>query len=774
MPLAPHLYRRGSVYWWRRILPACGAAADVDGTLKNFSEKCADREIRLSLRTNMADLARQRGRRLSVVVDAVLRLLGEVMQAGIINNSALRALLKPILLGELERAEVARALGGERGPEEIARRVQAELDAVATIEDAVRHNRLDAARAVLERAVTVGLPVPSAETAEHSYLARLVLRGLPRIHRINAVREQIPYDDDLEELLPPLPAGLATTGMPSGNPDSAAEVRPSMVVTPPPPMPATMPAQMAMQSVSVAAPAASVGIVERGTRPVRDRQEATPSLYLQQPYPAAVAPAPVLVTARPVMEPANSLGPSASIVEPASDAAETVSHRQTPMSNPAADWTIEQAMAEWVRHRQRGSNAVKSASLCKEEERNYRVAAELFASLVGDRRVVDLTEEDLLRFRDELHRVPKLLGRGVFRNLTGADAAAKADAITASQKAAVMARAETGQIDRHNMAHEKRDAEVPRLAMKTVNKHLDKIKGLLRWLKETMKMKINRDLLDLKIRYNKKDIGRAANADREALSNAEVRKLFASACWTGCARVDYRHRSGPLMVKDGKFWIPLLAALEGLRLGEAAQLLTGDIHLRCFDEEDFIDWGVDLDDPSGPWVRLRAFSPKDEDGVPIVGIWCIDVAPEDGKSVKTTTSKRIVPIHPLLLELGFLDYVDAQKRAGKRDLFPGLKPEKANRAGENLGEWFSRYLEYIGMKRDRVSFHSLRHSFDTHLLNREIPDVRVSELMGHAQQGQTRNRYYKGARLAKLTEAIASIDSRLPTAMVNGQLCLIS
>ncbi len=149
MPLAPHLYRRGSVYWWRRILPACGVTAGEDGTLKNFSEKCADREIRLSLRTNMADLARQRGRRLSVMVDAVLALLGEVMLAGTIDTCALRALLQPILLGELERAEVARALGGERGPEEIARWVQAELDAVATIEDAVRHNRLDAARTVL-------------------------------------------------------------------------------------------------------------------------------------------------------------------------------------------------------------------------------------------------------------------------------------------------------------------------------------------------------------------------------------------------------------------------------------------------------------------------------------------------------------------------------------------------------------------------------------------------------------------------------------------------
>lgn len=216
MSLGVHLYRRGSVYWWRRILPACGAAVGDDGAPENFSKKIAGREIRLSLRTNMPGLARRRGRRLSVVVDAVLRLLGEVMQAGTIDTSALRALLQPILLGELERAEVARALGGERGPEEIARRVQAELDAVATIEDAVRHNRLDAARAVLERAVTVGLPVPAAETAEHSYLARLVLRGLPRVHRVNAEREQNHYDDDLADVLPPLPASSMAVGMPAG------------------------------------------------------------------------------------------------------------------------------------------------------------------------------------------------------------------------------------------------------------------------------------------------------------------------------------------------------------------------------------------------------------------------------------------------------------------------------------------------------------------------------------------------------------------------------
>lgn len=779
MSLGVHLYRRGSVYWWRRILPVCGAAVGDDSAPENSSKKIG-REIRLSLRTNMPGLARQRGRRLSVVVDAVLALLGEVMQAGTIDTRALRALLQPILLGELERAEVARALGGERGPEEIARRVQAELDAVATIEDAVRHNRLDAARTVLERAVTVGLPVPAAETAEHSYLARLVLRGLPRVHRINAEREQNHYDDDLADVLPPLPASSMTIGMPAiappGNAVPGAEGRTATVVAPSAPalVPTVMPAQAVAQSSSTAAPVASIDPVEPNAGPVPVQTEVEAYPHSQTAPPAVAAAASVLVTTSSAAASAAPTGSAASVVDRTPEATTVEASPQPQKPSPAKDWTIQQAMGEWVRRRQRDTNPFKTAALCKEEERNYRVAAELFTSLIGDRRAVEVTEEDLLRFRGELHRVPNLFGRGAYRNMTGAEAVARADAVTASQRAVVMARAEDGQLDRDNRAHEMRDAEVPRLSMKTVNKHLDKIKGLLRWLRETMKVAIDRDLLDLKIRYDHKDIGRAANADREAFLSADLRKLFASPCWTGCAGIDYRHRPGSSTVKDAKFWIPLLAALEGVRLGEAAQLLTTDIQLRCFDQEDFTDWDVDLDNPSGPWPRLRRFSPKDENGVPTVGIWCIDVIPEDGKSVKTPSSKRIVPIHPLLLELGFLDYVDAQKRAGKRDLFPGLRPEKATRAGENLGEWFSRYLEYIGMKRERLSFHSFRHSFDTHLFNREVPDVRVSELMGHAQSGQTRNRYYKGARLAKLAEAIASINYRLHTAMVDGQLCLVT
>lgn len=172
---------------------------------------------------------------------------------------------------------MARALGGERGPEEIARRVQAELDAVATIEDAVRHNRLDAARAVLERAVTIGLPVPAAKTAEHSYRARLVLRGLPRIHRINAEREQNHYDDDLEDVLPPLPASSMAVGVPAGAPSGTAvpgaEGRTVIVLAPQAPVPIVMPAQAAAQSSSAEAPVASIDPVEPNGSPVPVRTE---------------------------------------------------------------------------------------------------------------------------------------------------------------------------------------------------------------------------------------------------------------------------------------------------------------------------------------------------------------------------------------------------------------------------------------------------------------------------------------------------------------------
>ncbi|WP_158044863.1 DUF6538 domain-containing protein [Skermanella pratensis] len=203
MALDTHLYRRGATYYWRRTLPACPRFSKAGGA-----------DLRISLRTQVLAPARQRARRLGVATDAVLDLLSDAMQAGLVDTERLRALLAPILRAELERAEVARALGGERGPDEVARRVEAEHAAVSGIQDAIRHNRLDLARDVLARAAADGLDIPETGTDEHTVLARLVLRGLPAVHRINAQREAGAYDDDSADWLPG-PSGGTIGGTPA-------------------------------------------------------------------------------------------------------------------------------------------------------------------------------------------------------------------------------------------------------------------------------------------------------------------------------------------------------------------------------------------------------------------------------------------------------------------------------------------------------------------------------------------------------------------------------
>ena len=799
MPLAPHLYRRGSVYWWRRILPDLGRTG----------EKNHRREIRLSLRTNMPALARLRGRRLSVVSDAVLRFLSDAMLSGTtIDTHALRCLVSDILDLELDRAEVARALSGERSPEEQATRAQAEIDAAEALCVALAANRLDAVRDVLDQAIGHGLEIPVAGTAEHAFLARQVLRGLAAVHRTNAQLElgRYPVQDDAclpvppawakRDAVPVTPA--ARDKLPGKFPPSTLTATPTggpAKPTPTPSAPAS-PALVALQtamSTPEARTPSQLGVWEASSRdamspppagaalenarltempalgsmPVADGPQ--PASYPSAPAENEYEPALVIAEARYTGTEDALLGTPRST--PAMECL-VVSTSPVPEDSPS-DWTVTQAMGTWIARQQAGSGHRKKPALCHEEERNYRVAAELFASLVAVRRVIEITEQDLERFKSELHRVPSLFGRSRYRGLSGAEAVRAADALQAAQIKAMEVR--KGTIDPDNLAHEKCQAAVPRLAMKTVNKHIDKIKGLLRWLAATNNVPIDTKLLNLKLRYNSQDLERAPKDERAALSNAELRTLFSGPAWTGCAGANHRHRRGTWIIRDAKFWLPLCMAHMGFRSGEAAQLLIDDVVLWTFDADDFTQWDIDIDAATGPWARLRPFSPPSQDGVATFSIWCIKVAPDDGeKRVKTAGSKRLLPVHPLLLELGFLDYVTAQRQAGKLDLFPGLKPEKAHRAGAKLGEWFSRYLGHVGMKRDGVAMYSLRHSFDTHLLNREVPDVRVSELMGHTQQGLTKKRYYKGAEFAKLVEAIASINYRLHVDTVDGALRLVS
>jgi hypothetical protein len=67
------------------------------------------------------------------------------------------------------------------------------------------------------------------------------------------------------------------------------------------------------------------------------------------------------------------------------------------------------------------------------------------------------------------------------------------------------------------------------------------------------------------------------------------------------------------------------------------------------------------------------------------------------KSVKTGGSKRKLPIHPKLIELGFLDYVAAAKKRGDTLLFQAF-PTAAGRASPKAMKWFTEFLQEIGLR----------------------------------------------------------------------------
>jgi integrase len=98
-----------------------------------------------------------------------------------------------------------------------------------------------------------------------------------------------------------------------------------------------------------------------------------------------------------------------------------------------------------------------------------------------------------------------------------------------------------------------------------------------------------------------------------------------------------------------------------------------------------------------------------ENGIPFISV---ATEANSGKHLKTSSSYRRVPIHPELIKLGLLDYVQRIKVSGSKRLFPKIKSASNRQLTSSWSQWFSRYLRTdIGIKDPRKTFHSFRHGF---------------------------------------------------------------
>ena len=119
--------------------------------------------------------------------------------------------------------------------------------------------------------------------------------------------------------------------------------------------------------------------------------------------------------------------------------------------------------------------------------------------------------------------------------------------------------------------------------------------------------------------------------------------------------------------------------------------------------------------------------------------------------MKNLSSRRIVPLHQTLLDLGFIEFFNLIKKKplttdeDKRTrLFEEL-PYKEGLYSRNISRfWNNSYLPKIGVKTNKNSFHSLRHSVIDHLKQKGIEPHFINELVGHSQGNIDLDRYGKG------------------------------
>lgn len=202
---------------------------------------------------------------------------------------------------------------------------------------------------------------------------------------------------------------------------------------------------------------------------------------------------------------------------------------------------------------------------------------------------------------------------------------------------------------------------------------------------------------------------RRPDEERDPYAIEDLKKWFSSPVYA-------KYTAARILKAPERFWIPLIMLFSGCRSGEVCQLYKNDIQM--FD-----------------------------------GIQCFSINQEEDKSIKRMASKRIVPIHPELIKLGFLKYVDSVKH---ERLWSSLKKGRDGYA-HLFNKWAGRYNRtYITDNPKKVPY-SFRHNFTDCLKQSGVQRELADELTGHAIQGETYGRYGKQFNVTAKHDAVKKV-----------------
>ena len=328
----------------------------------------------------------------------------------------------------------------------------------------------------------------------------------------------------------------------------------------------------------------------------------------------------------------------------------------------------------------------------------YRLPCRILCEFLGgDTLLEDIKKDDVERLLGLLQRIPSNATKR-YRGLTLEQAVAAAD----------------------------KDEDSDRLEPKTLSNYFNNISAIFNFAVEKRLMLEN----PVKDRWLRATfIGDDDEEDPTHYTVEELNRLFRAPLYTGC--VDDKRgyaKPGSNVIRRGRFWVPLIALFHGLRCNEAAQLYTEDV---C--EADGI-----------PYFEIRETR--------------ADKSKCD-KLLKSKQSARKVPIHPELIKIGFLEYLE-ERRADLSHprLFPDLKCGHNGYFSNPFSKWFCRFKQRTLSEECKATFHSFRHHFRSALGELGVPISDVEMLGGWELVKRSSERRYDQPTIQRLFAHVRRVE----------------
>jgi len=259
-------------------------------------------------------------------------------------------------------------------------------------------------------------------------------------------------------------------------------------------------------------------------------------------------------------------------------------------------------------------------------------------------------------------------------------------------------------------------ADVDKMSDRNVNKILGFVRAFWNWAEGQYDDIPTNPFNKMNLRLVTK-----ARDERDPFTTGQLQKIFDAPMFTGCKSAKSYLTDGSHVPFDQSiYWVPLIGLFTGARSGEIIQLLCEDVKT----EGDILYFNITGDGAD--------------------------------QNVKTDTSIRTIPVHSMLKRLGFEKFVAAQRKKGER-LFPDFR-KVGGYYSTGYSSRFKRFLIDIGVKTDKNSFHSFRHTFEDACLNSRIPVEFTNALQGHSDGGMA-DRYGTGlVRVRLLKEAMDKLE----------------